>query len=922
MHARHRHDRAGARRAGLLVERRGALPRQSRESPTTVAPRNRDRSSSPFAARERDGHDYLDARREAGAAAAIVEDPDAHDASGARRERWTSRGRGRGGRARTAFPRASCSSSASPGTNGKTTTVNMLRHLLDDPDGAQRVDRHARRADRQRRHAARRAAAASRRRARSSCSACLRALRRRAACARVAMEVSSHSLRPAPRRRRVVRRRGVHEPHARPSRLPRHDGGVLRREGEARSTICSPHGTVVFNARRPGVGGAARRRAGASRFSERVADAEVRADDVRFGPRGSEWTLALGPNERRRCGCRSSATSTSSTRSAPRPRRTRSGCAAQQIAERLSTLPQVPGRLEVLHERRPCCATTRTRRTRSSARSTPCARSRAERLIVVFGCGGDRDKGKRPEMGAHRRAKARISRSSRATIRAPKIPERILDDIEARHDAARTTSASRTAARRSRARSTIADAATTSSCSPGRDTRPIRCAARRSYPFDEKHDRERADRERDRLARAREHAAHAERARRSRRSGRSTASPTRSRRCAGESAARRSVFGRVWTDTRTIAAGDLLRRARRRALRRARLPRGRRREGRDGARRVATRRGAAASACRCSRCATRSSRSARSRRYRRRAWSRPVVGVVGTNGKTSTKELIKAALGSALEVHATHGNLNNLVGVPLTLLAIPDDADVAVDRDGHEPAGRSRRAARDRRAGHRRGHVDRRGASRGARRSRGRAARGAGGVRRRRRSPIVPAAQPEVVDGGAAARATRRRGGARRRRPARRRAGASTPMGAACSTFDGVDDRRAAARRAQPAQRDARARRRARARRARSSDAARGIAAMPAPPMRVERRSSIGAATLINDAYNSNPARRAPRSSCSSTRARGASASRCSARCSSSGAQAGGCTTTSRATALAVADRARRRRSASSPARSARVGAG
>lgn len=65
-------------------------------------------------------------------------------------------------------------------------------------------------------------------------------------------------------------------------------------------------------------------------------------------------------------------------------------------------------------------------------------------------------------------------------------------------------------------------------------------------------------------------------------------------------------------------------------------------------------------------------------RYRRRAWNGPVIGVVGTNGKTSTKELIRAALASRLEVHATLLNLNNLVGVPQTLLTIPDHADVAV----------------------------------------------------------------------------------------------------------------------------------------------------------------------------------------------------------------------------------------------------
>ena len=64
--------------------------------------------------------------------------------------------------------------------------------------------------------------------------------------------------------------------------------------------------------------------------------------------------------------------------------------------------------------------------------------------------------------------------------------------------------------------------------------------------------------------------------------------------------------------------------------------------------------------------------------YRRRAWGKPVVAVAGSNGKTSTKELLRAALGGVLRVHATTGNLNNQVGVPLTLLALPDDADVAV----------------------------------------------------------------------------------------------------------------------------------------------------------------------------------------------------------------------------------------------------
>lgn len=64
--------------------------------------------------------------------------------------------------------------------------------------------------------------------------------------------------------------------------------------------------------------------------------------------------------------------------------------------------------------------------------------------------------------------------------------------------------------------------------------------------------------------------------------------------------------------------------------------------------------------------------------YRRRAWGGPVVAVAGSNGKTSTKALIAAAVGSVLRVHATEGNLNNQVGVPQTLLALPDEAEIAV----------------------------------------------------------------------------------------------------------------------------------------------------------------------------------------------------------------------------------------------------
>ena len=73
--------------------------------------------------------------------------------------------------------------------------------------------------------------------------------------------------------------------------------------------------------------------------------------------------------------------------------------------------------------------------------------------------------------------------------------------------------------------------------------------------------------------------------------------------------------------------------------------------------------------------------------YRRRAWGRPIVAIAGSNGKTTTKELVRAALDTGLPTFATQGNLNNHVGVPLTLLAIPDDAEVAVVEIGTNHPG-------------------------------------------------------------------------------------------------------------------------------------------------------------------------------------------------------------------------------------------
>ena len=66
----------------------------------------------------------------------------------------------------------------------------------------------------------------------------------------------------------------------------------------------------------------------------------------------------------------------------------------------------------------------------------------------------------------------------------------------------------------------------------------------------------------------------------------------------------------------------------------------------------------------------------------RRAWGGPVVMVAGSNGKTTTKDIIRAALGRTMSVHATTGNLNNRIGVPVSLLAIPADCEIAVIEAG------------------------------------------------------------------------------------------------------------------------------------------------------------------------------------------------------------------------------------------------
>jgi UDP-N-acetylmuramoyl-tripeptide--D-alanyl-D-alanine ligase len=65
-------------------------------------------------------------------------------------------------------------------------------------------------------------------------------------------------------------------------------------------------------------------------------------------------------------------------------------------------------------------------------------------------------------------------------------------------------------------------------------------------------------------------------------------------------------------------------------------------------------------------------------KYHRQQFNIPFIAITGSNGKTTTKELVYAVLASHFKTYTTQGNLNNHIGVPLTLLSIPKDAEIAV----------------------------------------------------------------------------------------------------------------------------------------------------------------------------------------------------------------------------------------------------
>lgn len=408
--------------AGLLVERRGALP--NRIAGITDDSRAVVRGGLFVAVRgtARDGHDFLDTASASGAAVAIVQDP-SRTSLPALVVNDTRRAAAVAGAAAYGFPARELRLVGITGTNGKTTTVNMLRHLLDEASARSAsigtlgvlIGSEGKSLD---------GGGGLTTPGPIELQRIFRALVG-AGVRRIAMEVSSHSLDQS-------RVEGVHFDVVAFTNLTRDHldyHGTMEKYFAAKAKLLDyllPHGTVVFNADDPAWRALRtdRRRVA---FSERMAS-EVHASDIRFGPRGSEFTLVLGEE---RAQVRLPLIGNFNVMNALGAAATAFalGLHASVIAERLSTMPQVPGRLEVLRDT-PTVLRDYAHTPDALARALEAVRPFApERLIVVFGCGGDRDRGKRPVMGeiAERQADLAIVTSDNPRT---EDPEKILDDIE------------------------------------------------------------------------------------------------------------------------------------------------------------------------------------------------------------------------------------------------------------------------------------------------------------------------------------------------------------------------------------------------------------------------------------------------------------------------------------------------------------
>jgi UDP-N-acetylmuramoyl-L-alanyl-D-glutamate--2,6-diaminopimelate ligase len=415
--------RAALAERGLLVGESGEIPKEA--AGISDDSRMVSRGDLFIAVRgwNSDGHDFLDAAAQRGAAIAIVEDssrtslPSLLVREGRRAAAVASA---------TAYgdPARNLRLLGVTGTNGKTTTTSIMRHLFDEGDGSsasigtlgvlvgsegeilpgggglttpgpvelQRI---------------------------------LRALADRGVRT-IAMEVSSHSL----DQRRVD---GLEFDVAVFTNLTRDHldyHGTMEKYLEAKARLLDylkAEGTVVINADAPEWKSLRPRSRPVTFAAQQSAD--IRAEDIRYTSEGSKWRLVttrgsadvslplIGDiNVENALAAAATAFALGQT--------------PTEIADGLHTVPQVAGRLEII-SRRPTVLRDYAHTPDALERSLKTARAFAHgRLIVVFGCGGDRDKGKRPLMGgiAERGADCAIVTSDNPRT---EDPDAIIDDIEA-----------------------------------------------------------------------------------------------------------------------------------------------------------------------------------------------------------------------------------------------------------------------------------------------------------------------------------------------------------------------------------------------------------------------------------------------------------------------------------------------------------
>lgn len=410
--------------AQLLVDVRGTLPDticSIEDDSRRVA-----QGSAFIAIRgsERDGHDFLERAKDAGASLAIVENA-ARTTLPAIVIREGRRAAAVAAAAAHNFPARDLRMVGITGTNGKTTTAHIVRHLLDSPKAPSAsigtvgvLVGSEGRAHGDDTGLTTPGPVELQRLLRSLADAGVR---------HVAMEVSSHAL----HQQRVD---GVDYEAAIFTNLSRdhldyHKTMDAYRDAKARLLMhLAPHGVVIVNQDEPAWRSLVtdRRKVG---FSARVANAEVNAQNIRFTSHASQWTLRIMSeahevrlpligdfNVSNALGAAAAAYSL--------------GVSPSTIAQRLATVPQVPGRLEVVHEQPTVLrdyAHTPDALERALSAVRPFARGR---LIVVFGAGGDRDRGKRPQMGA---IAERLSDHAIVTSDNPRTerPDAIIDEIEA-----------------------------------------------------------------------------------------------------------------------------------------------------------------------------------------------------------------------------------------------------------------------------------------------------------------------------------------------------------------------------------------------------------------------------------------------------------------------------------------------------------